>query len=211
MRIMKVQGKGKVFVPPDIVVINFEVEEQANDYAECLNKLNRRATSLRTDLKSVGRGKTKLKTTNFSIKVNQRYVDGHNVFDGYIGSHTLRIEFPADKNLLNEILGQISRGHSGAELELTFTVRDKESVKQAVLIDAVKTAQKNAHILAEAAGLRLGLIQQIDYGWTEIRFRDRTANILSCSEELPMSYAPDIEPEDIGAENYVTLVYEIME
>ena len=211
MRVIKVQGRGAVAVQPDTVMITFDVEETTWEYEDCINNLNKRTTSLRSDIESVGRGRSELKTSNFSLRVDTRYEDGEYEFNGYKASHTLNIEFPADKEILNKVLRQIAHGHSGAEIRLTFTVGDKESVKQAVLAEAVKTAQKNAGILAEAAGLKLGEIQQIDYGWSEVRVYDRAANMAVESAPAQMDYDPDIEPEDVSAEDSVTLVYEIIE
>jgi uncharacterized protein YggE len=211
MRVIKVQGKGRVTVQPDTVVITFDVEEKAREYKDCLNNLNQKTTMLRSDIEAIGRAGSELKTSNFSLRVHTKYMGGRHVFDGYRGSHTLHIEFPADKDNLNQVLRQIAQGHSGAEIRLTFTVRDKEAVKQAALVEAVKTAQKNAQILAEAAGLKLGQIQQVDYGWAEIRVYDRGADMVCESLPAPMQYEPDIEPEEVAAEDNVTLVYEITE
>jgi uncharacterized protein len=211
MRVIKVQGKGRVAVQPDTVVITFDVDEKAKEYKDCLNNLNQKTNMLRSDIEAIGRAGSELKTSNFSLRVHTKYTGGRHVFDGYGGSHTLRIEFPADKDILNKVLRQIAQGHSGAEIRLTFTVRDKEAVKKAALVEAVKTAQKNAQILAEAAGLRLGQIQQVDYGWAEIRIYDWGIDMVCQSEPAPMQYEPDIKPEDIAAEDNVTLVYEITE
>jgi uncharacterized protein YggE len=211
MRIIKVQGKGKVAVQPDTVVITFDVEEKNREYKDCINNLNQRTTALRSDIEAVGRGGSELKTSNFSLRVSTKYKGGRHVFDGYQGSHTLHIEFPADKDILNQVLKQIARGHSGVEIRLTFTIRDKDAVKQAALIEAVKTAQKNAQILAEAASLKLGQIQQVDYGWTEIRVYDRAMDMVCEQPPAYMDYEPDIEPEEVAAEDNVTLVYEIVE
>ena len=211
MRVIKVQGRGRVAVQPDTVIITFDVEVRAQEYKDCLNNLNQRTTALRSEIEAAGRAGSELKTSNFSLRVNTKYTQGRHVFDGYAGSHTLHIKFPADKEVLNQVLREIARGHSGAEIRLTFTVQDKEAVKQAALVEAVKTAQKNAQTLAEAAGLKLGQIQQIDYGWAEIRVYDRAMDMVCPEPAAPMEYKPDIEPEEVAAEDNVTLVYEIME
>jgi uncharacterized protein YggE len=89
MRVIKVQGKGRVAVQPDTVIITFDVEEKAREYKDCINNLNQRTTALRSDIKTVGRGGSELKTSNFSLRVSTKYTGGRHVFDGYRGSHTL--------------------------------------------------------------------------------------------------------------------------
>jgi len=84
----------------------------------------------------------------------------------------MKIELPVSKELLNRTLRHIAHDHSGAQINLTFSVKDKESLRQRVLEEAVRTAKSHAGILASAAGIRLGKLQQIDYGWAEVRIYD---------------------------------------
>lgn len=78
--------------------------------------------------------------------------------------------------------------------------------------EAVRVAKKNAAALTAAAGVKLGKLQQIDYGWSEVRIYDREASVLCEGDSpLPSCSEADIEPEDVSAEDNVTLVYEIEE
>jgi hypothetical protein len=45
---------------------------------------------------------------------------------------------------------------------------------------------------------------QMDYGWTEIRVYDRSMDMLYKNMPTPEA-SPDIEPEDVAAEDNVTL------
>lgn len=60
------------------------------------------------------------------------------------------------------------------------------------------------------AGMTLGKLQQIDYGWAEVRIYDREASMI-CEGPAPAppAYQADIEPENVVAEDKVTLVYEM--
>ena len=105
----------------------------------------------------------------------------------------------------------VSQSNSGAEISLAFSVKDKDSLRKRALAEAVKTAKENAETLATAAGETLGKLQQIDYGWEEVRISNRVASMVceGPAPSTPMEYEADIEPEDIIAEDNVTLVYEI--
>jgi hypothetical protein len=122
----------------------------------------------------------------------------------------MKIELPVDKELLNRALRHITQGHSGAEIKLAFSVKDKDGLRKRVLMEAVRTAKGNAETLASAAGMSLGKLQQIDYGWAEVRIYDREASMV-CQQPVAQmpEYEADIEPEDVAAEDNVTLVYEI--
>jgi hypothetical protein len=46
---------------------------------------------------------------------------------------------------------------------------------------------------------------------TEIRVYDRAIDMVCEQPSAHMDYEPDIEPEEVAAEDNVTLVYEILE
>lgn len=212
MRVLKVQGKGRVNVEPDLISLSFEVETKAKDYAECLRGLNTRTEDLRASMTATGLDRTELKTTAFAVRVETQYKSGRHIFVGYLTFHNLHIELPVDKKLLNRVLQHVAQGHSGAEIRLTFSIKDKDGLRKRVLAEAVRTAKENAEALAAAAGIILGKLQQIDYGWAEVRIYDREASML-CEAPSPASappaYQADIEPENVVAEDKVTLVYEM--
>ena len=209
MRSLKVQGKGRVSTEPDMVTLSFDVEVEVLDYEECLRALNTRAEDLRQSMVASGLDKTHLKTSSFSVRVKTQYKEDQYIFAGYSASHRMQIELPLDKALLNKVLRHVAQGHSGAEINLTFSVKDKDSLRKRVLTQAVQAAKENAETLASAAGLNLGKLMQMDYGWAEMRIYDREATFLCESMASPEDYNADIDPEDVSVEDNVTLVYEI--
>ena len=208
MGVLKAQGKGTVFAEPDIVTLSFEVAAKDWEYAESVQELNKRTDALRSSVESVGHDRTELKTTSFSVRTATRYDDGHSVFDGYEASHCLRIQLPLDKELLNNILHSIATGGSETEMRISFSVKDRESLKRQAIEEAVSVAKKNAEVLAKASGVKLGKIEQIEYGWSEVHIYDRQVDAM-CAASPPDQYDVDVEPEDVSAEDNVTLVYEL--
>ncbi len=209
MRLLKVQGKGYVTTEPDMVTLSFNVEAKVRDYEDCLRALNSRADDLRQSMSASGLARAQLKTSAFNVRVETQYKGGQHIFAGYSASHRMQIELPVDKELLNQVLRHIAHGHSGAKIELAFSVRDKDALRKKVLTQAVKTAKENAETLASAAGVKLGKLVQMDYGWAEVHIYDREASMMC---EAPMPYLDtDIEPEDVRVEDNVTLVYEMEE
>lgn len=210
MRMMKVQGKGHVTTEPDIVTLSFDVEVKLEDYEDCLRTLNARAEDLRQSMIASGLDKAQLKTNAFTVSVDNQYEDGQYFFVGYSASHRMKIELPVDKTLLNKVIRHVAQGHSGAEISLAFSVRDKDELRKRVLAQAVQTAKENAETLASAAGVKLGKLMQIDYGWAEVRIYDREDTMMCAPSAMP-DFDADIEPDDVRAEDNVTLVYEIAE
>jgi uncharacterized protein len=208
MRIIKVQGRGVVSAEPDICILSFVAEAQTKEYSDCLSTLNQHTEQLRQGLSASGLNIHDLKTTDFNIRIEYKYVQQRHVFVGYRGSHHLHIELPTNKDLLNKILGKVAEGYSGVEISISFSVKDKESLRNRTLQEAVRVARANAKTIADAAGLKLGEIQQLDYGWAEVRIHEYGSRMVMEDSLMAIS-PPDIDPEDVSAEDSVTLVYEI--
>ena len=140
------------------------------------------------------------------IRDRDRYSKGRYIFDGYEGTHRLHIELPIEKELINRVLSTIVKSRSGAEITISFSVKDKEPIKRKALKEALRVAKENAKALSDEAGVKLGKIFKIEYGWSEVRIREYSANMIL--ESAP-HYDFDIEPEELYAEDSVTIVYEI--
>jgi uncharacterized protein YggE len=209
MRMLKVQGRGQVNVEPDMVTLSFNVENTTSDYAECLQGLNKQTEDLRRNMSASGLLNAKLKTSYYNISIETRYDDKrHPIFNGYSASHRMQIELPSDKELLNKVLREVAKGHSGAEISLSFSVKDKDALRQRVITQAVQMAKENAETLAAAAGVTLGKLQEINYGCVEVRVYEQESR-MTCPSAMENMAEPDIDPADVNAEDSVTLVYEI--
>ncbi|MBQ1580032.1 MAG: SIMPL domain-containing protein, partial [Firmicutes bacterium] len=80
---------------------------------------------------------------------------------------------------------------------------------------AVKDASAKAEVLAGAAGVTLGDLQNIDYSWGELNFYARPmesplmAKGMAVNESARDSIDLDINPGDVQLSETVTLVWEI--
>lgn len=210
MRTINVQGKGIVKAEPDIAILQFQAIAKSHDYSDCIRDMNAQVEALRIDIETAGIDRAELKTTDFRININTRFLnDGRRVFDGYTASHKLNIEIPFDKGLLNKVLRIVAKAHSGVDLNISFSVKNKEALRHSVLAEAVRVAKSNAELLADAAGIKLGKLMQINYGWTEVRFYEDTMTMSGADLCSGPEYDADEQPAELEAEDTVTLMYEI--
>lgn len=124
----------------------------------------------------------------------------------------LKVEFESDQKRLGKILSGLAACWLDPKFRISYTVKDPEAVKNELLGKAVQDAMKKADALSNAAGLKLGEIQNIDYSWGEIQFETRPMlDALSAPTmgEGGGSYDLDIEPDDIDGQDTVTVVWEI--
>ena len=209
MKRIKVQGQGRVDAEPDIVIISFEMQQKDEEYADCMDNLNLRTNQLREDLESAGIKSLELKTTDFAINTDESYDKGTYYFHGYKASHDLIITLPMNKDHLNSIFKKVTSGGSEAKIQLSFSVADKEALQAKAVELAVQKAKEKAEIISKAAGVKLGTIQEINYGWNEIRIYEETDRI--CSSPPGPCASPDITPAEVHASDNVTIIYEIVE
>jgi len=180
MRLLKVRGVGRAEAIPDLIILSFGIESKEEDYLKCIRELDLQTDALRASLTKSGIDKTELKTTDFDVRIKTMYneITKRHIFDSYFASQKLNLEFPNDKKLLNKIIFNIAHSNSGAEISLNFTVKDKERLIRKAMALAVHEAKENAVTLAKAAGVSLGKLHQIDYGWEEVRFSNNELNFI---------------------------------
>lgn len=204
---IRVRGSAKVSGVPDWVAISFSINSQNYEYGKCMEQLAMQTGNLREELTSVGLEKESLKTLQFNIDTNFERVKERYVFKGYSASHDLRVEFPFEKEYLNKVLHVLSYTKSKASFIISFEVKDPEPLKQKAITEAVKNSREKAQLLAEAAGVNLGEIMQIDYSWSEIHFHPS----LGIREMATPMTSPDYDftPEDVNISESVTVIWSI--
>lgn len=222
-RTIKVTGKGKISVKPDQILLNLHLEGVKKSYEEALEQSSMQVEILKDTFEKLGFARTDLKTINFNVNTKyERYHDKHNdwkeEFKGYEFQHSFKIEFEADNKLLGKVLYALAHCSVSPKFYINYTIKDKESAKKQLLKKAVMDSKIKAGILAEAAGVSLGDIQIIDYSWEELNFiaspmsKGGIARSL-CSEVLceeSNSYDFSIEPDNIIAEDNVTIIWNIL-
>lgn len=215
-RTMRVRGKGNLKVRPDMTRVSISLSNVCKNYDEALGISAENSSLLRQIVCELGFAESDLKTVSFDVDVqNESYRDRNDNwrkrFVGYKVSHSLKIDFESDNDLLGKLLCRIATCPAKPEFGISFFVKDTEAAKNQLLGNAIRDAKAKAVVLAEASGVKLGDIRNIDYSWGEIRFEsDRMpiAGELGCKEETRFDI--DIDPDDIEVSDTVTVEWEIL-
>lgn len=206
-----VRGVGSVSVPPDRTVVSFNIAALDKDYGASADNLNERVAGLRERLTKRGIDGALLKTTQYTISPQHEYRGtGENrraVFIGWRAQHSMRLELPVDREMLNHAFEAITSEELDASLSVGFEVSDRNALRTLVLEDATRNACKNADAIARAAGCTLGKAIKVDYSWSEIRYHG--VNYALAEGTASRAPAPDIEPDEVEAEDSVTIVFEL--
>ena len=221
MRTIRVTGKGKIKVKPDMTRITMSLEGIDPEYGEALRHSSLDTEHLKDVLSAFGFERSDLKTLNFNVETEyESYQDKGTYkqrFVGYKFRHMIKVEFPSDNDRLGKVLYALANCPVKPEFRLSYTVSDPEAAKNELLGKAVTDAKEKASVLTQAAGVTLKDIQSIDYSWGEIDFEYRPMNRMLMADEClatPMvaegaSYDMDIEPDDIEVSDTVTVLWEI--
>ena len=217
MRTIRITGKGKIKLKPDLTRITISLSGKYRDYEKTIEKSSADTATLKSLLANLGFDPSDIRTLYFDLNAEFESYQKHGTwqqrFSGYRYQHTLKCEFPSDNNRLGRILYELANCPVNPEFRISYTVSDPESAKNRLLGEAVKDASVKADVLTKSAGVSLKDIQSIDYSWGEINFEvspvNRSFMAPTASLNETAAYPVDIEPNDIEVTDTVTVVWEI--
>jgi len=217
-RIIKVTGKGKISVKPDLIRLLINLEDKRETYEETVEQSTLQLEMLRDCFAKLGFERADLKTINFNVNTEyESYQDENRAwkqkFIGYKFVHAMKLEFDADNKRLGEVLYALAHAPVSPEFRINYTIKDVEAAKNKLLGKAIADSKEKASVLTEAVGVKLGDIVTIDYSWGDKEFvsepmvRNLAAPMMRSAKAD--SYNIDIEPDDISVTDTVTVVWEI--
>ncbi len=220
MRTIRITGRGLLRLKPDTTRITLTIGGILKEYADALDESTKNTEALKDLFESYGFARTDLKTLNFDINAEYEGYDDKGVwrqrFAGYRYHHTMKLDFPSDRERLGKLLYGIARSSSKPEFRISYTVKDPEQAKNELIGLAVADAKAKAVVLTMAAGTELLAIQSIDYSRNEPNFEVRPMNrmmaakgVMAEESAADMGYDLDIEPDAIEVFDTVTIVWEI--
>lgn len=216
-RTIKVTGKGKLSVKPDITRLILTLKGNRREYADTLAAAAEAVESLKSSMEPFGFDRKDIRTVSFNVdRRDEEYEDKsgrwRRRFAGYEFTHRLKIEFPSDNDRLGRILYALARSVTSPEIRVLYTVADQEAVKNELLAKAVADSAAKAKVLASASGVILDRIETVDYSWAEVEFTSAPMDGFRCNA-VPMgaegSFDMDIEPDDIDVTDSVTVIWSI--
>lgn len=219
MRTIRVTGKGQLKLKPDRTRITLTLEGLYPEYGETLRRSSEDTEKIQAVLSDFGFGREDLKTLSFNVDTEYEGYTEDGVykqrFAGYRFRHTMKVEFDSDAERLGQVLYALAHSSLKPEFRLSYTVKDAEGAKNALLGRAVADAREKADVLTKAAGVKLLDMQSIDYSWGEVTFESRPMNRavmadgLMAAPKAAASYDLDIVPDDIEVSDTVTVIWEI--
>lgn len=215
-RQIRVTGKAKLSIPPDMTVLEVYLNGRFPTYEETAAGSEKETAIVREEVARAGFDPEEIKTAGFGIEaVYDEYMDERlgkwiRNLDGYQYRHTMRLRFQNDNDLLNRLLQEISRGPVAVEFSIGYAVEDEEAVKNDLIAGAVADAREKAKVLAEAAGVAVGELLAVDYTRGDLGlYRDPVGMLKRNMGGGEIFHGIDFRPEEIQVEDTVTVIWGI--
>lgn len=205
---IRVQGRGRLRADPELTVLGFQVRGRSTDYADAVERAAIEVEAIRAALETQGVSRASLKTTRFGVALDEEWDPKRQkrLFQGYAAVHALRLELPRTADA-GGVLDAIADTAPGAEVRVSFELADPDAFRQRLLAAAVEAARQNAATIAAAAGVALGPIVGIEYGWAEIHV---ASPLVYESRAMRGAATPtSFEPEAIEGEESVTVSWSL--
>lgn len=212
---IRVKGKGKISVKPDMIRLDITANEVCKEYDEVIEKSTLCIKKIKETIERAGLNVRELKTVKFDVDSKyESYCDRKGNYKsrlvGFQYTQKFYIQFPNDNLQLGKILYELSHCDINVEFSIKHTVEDVTAVKNELLINAVQDSKVKAEILSKSSGVLLGDIVNIDYSWGEIEIYSEPINNYCLYEStINEPYKIDIEADDIDVQDTVTIVWEI--
>jgi len=208
-RIIRVNGQGNISVPPDTIQVDMVLTTVKPTYEEAIKAAGISLEQLRGCLRVVGFDKEDIKTTDFRVNTKYENVKDMNgnyerVFVGYEVINHLKIEFEENSIKLGRVLTALSNCEATPEFSILYMLKDDTEVNELLLRYAISDAKEKAKVMADAAGVRLGKVINIDYRGDQGPLYKNTG-LLSMAD----SSMVDLQPANLEAQAMVTVVWRI--
>ena len=128
-RTIRVTGKGKIAVKPNLIRLILTLEDKRKTYEETLEQSTLQVEMLKDCFEKLGFNRTDLKTLNFNINTEyESYQDmvksWKRRFTGYKFVHNMKIEFDADNKRLGQVLYALAHAPIQPEFRINYTIKD---------------------------------------------------------------------------------------
>ena len=203
-----VQGTGEATAVPDTALLNLGVNKESATVESAQKEVNGIINKITDDLKKLGVEEKNIKTTNYSVNPNYDYTSGSQKSNGYTVSANIEVRVkPIEK--ANQAIDTATADGATQVGGVTFVVDDdtQKKLEDQARLQAVEKAKEKAQSLANAAGIRLGRIvdvQESNTGYPQPHLRTAGA-LAKTADTTPPT---DLNPGENKVSVTITLSYE---
>ncbi len=163
LRTLNVSGTGRVTVVPDIATINIGVRTESEVVIDALDENTAQANAIAKALQDLGIAPEDIQTANFNVFPNERYDYMTGQVEGryFVVENTINVTV-RDLPTLGMVLSTVVEAGANSIYGINFNIADREAAVTEARQLAIEDAQAKAQSIAEAAGVKLGELVNIN-------------------------------------------------
>ncbi len=167
---IEVVGHASLAATPDIATVQVGVSTRASTPAAALDQNSAAARTITEAARSFGIAPADIRTSTVSLNPTYKMVrdptgGSQQQPDGYQAENNVELRI-RDLARLGDFLRKTLDGGANRITGLSFGLADPRKATEEVRSEAVADAVRQARLLADAAGVRLGAIKHIGFGGT---------------------------------------------
>lgn len=162
---LSVTGTGHVTVPPNIITLTLGVQTRGSDIGAAVAENSRTAEQVMASLANAGVAPEDMQTAYFNVYTQVRYDEFGSPTDEvtYFVENTLTAVLRDTSQLSAALQGALDQGVNSVQ-NVTYGLDDSAAALDEARTLAISDAQRQAELLAQAAGTQLGdLIAVTDF------------------------------------------------
>lgn len=160
---IEVEGYSEKSVKSDIVLLTIELSSEKETAAMAFEEEKQIKNTLLENLKTLNFKKEDIKTTGFQLQPiykNSSQTEYEPTLKGYKVIENLKVEFPFDLSILNEVLVAINDLKGTIHFSCSFLASQK-NIENTLYEEAIKNAREKAEYIATNTNLKIIGIEEI--------------------------------------------------
>lgn len=159
---IRVSGEAQVTAKPDRVQIDIGVTTHAESSQEAATQNARQVDAVLAALKKVAGPTAVLKTVNYSLSATYKYQSGHEpIVTGYNASNLVQLTLD-DLTKVGSVIDAAAQAGANDVRGIQFTLREPDAVHADALRKAAARARADAEVLAQALGLKIVRVLNVE-------------------------------------------------
>ncbi len=205
-----VSGEGKVSAIPDTAEINVGIQVNKTTVEAVQKEANGKINEVTNELKKLGIEEKYIETVNYSLYPDYDYRAGQKIV-GYNINITLRIKVK-DFDKINQVIDSATSLGANQIGNLSFTIDDEklEELKMEARKEAIEKAKKKAKEIANASGIKLGRLVNVNESNSNNLPASLTARTVGVGGALEEKADAQIQPGESEVTASVILSYETL-
>lgn len=157
-----VSGTSEVTAVPDTAMISLGVNKNGPTVEGAKEEVNKIINQITNDLKALGVDEKDIKTSNYSVNPNYDYSQGSQKTNGYSVNATVEVKLKSIEKANNAIDTATKDGATQIG-GVQFVINDdqRKKLEDQVRREAIQKAKEKASSIAQAAGIHLGRVVDV--------------------------------------------------